>query len=504
LFQQIDLGFIVVPIATSPNWMNKTTAVFETECPYGYVVPSDPTKASITWLPGTGCAIACPQPLYPPDQFDRLLVFNRDSAVFAICCIVFLFTNALLTSPAKRNYYLVILGVIDFIFFVSQFHFISIAIQTPLKDGFLSVLVSACDTNASWTDSSVNQACNFEGIISYIFYWGNCFVFSCFIFELWLRIVLGMKKVTKVFVFSLLGAVFSTYWIVYIAKSDSSNIPSAAVGCVWLNANTAMDMYLKPLMVFYFTIVALYAHVIVKCVVTSLNTSHNIDFAQLAKLWKSYRVLFLVGFVFIVSYLQMIVQYTVLISKYTYIVDNALAWFTCLVIQFITPGQTQSDTPGKCGETPSATFPFWTYLLQQGINVFMALIPAVALLTADARNAYFSFFVAMERLTLGSSRIRDTLGDVKIFQAFSDQRSTQISSMESAPETPIKFKPRPDMYALEEGTDIEKVLPSDENSDDQVVGVVGVESVEEEEKECDCELEAGPLVSLSNDTSYMP
>ena len=33
--------------------MNETTAVFETSCPYGYVVPSDPTKKSIMWLPGT-------------------------------------------------------------------------------------------------------------------------------------------------------------------------------------------------------------------------------------------------------------------------------------------------------------------------------------------------------------------------------------------------------------------------------------------------------------------
>jgi hypothetical protein len=88
----------------------------------------------------------------------------------------------------------------------------------------------------------------------------------------------------------------------------------------------------------------------------------------------------------------------------------------------------------------------------------MLLITAVTLLTADARNAYFKFFVETERILFGTGFFLKKFGDVKIFQAFQDQRSTQVSSMDSSPETPVKFKPRPDMYKLEEAPEGSSVL----------------------------------------------
>jgi hypothetical protein len=51
----------------------------------------------------------------------------------------------------------------------------------------------------------------------------KCRSYSCFIFELWLRIVFGMKKVTKLFVFSALGSVFGIYWLVYVFKANPMN-----------------------------------------------------------------------------------------------------------------------------------------------------------------------------------------------------------------------------------------------------------------------------------------
>ena len=43
---------ITVPIVTVPNTMNDTTAVFQTTCPYGYVVPDQPEKKNIGWIAG--------------------------------------------------------------------------------------------------------------------------------------------------------------------------------------------------------------------------------------------------------------------------------------------------------------------------------------------------------------------------------------------------------------------------------------------------------------------
>ena len=126
------------------------------------------------------------------------------------------------------------------------------------------------------------------------------------------------------------------------------------VFCLWVNLNTAADYYIKPLFATYIIVVALYMHVIVKCIVTSLNTSHKIDFVQLAKLWKSYRILFLVGFMFIVTYLQFITQYAIYLARDAYMVSNALEWLTCLVLEFIKPGEAGADILKTCGNSPTA------------------------------------------------------------------------------------------------------------------------------------------------------
>jgi hypothetical protein len=181
--------------------MNETTAVFETSCPYGYVVPSDPTKKSIMWLPGTvtgalavyfisrhmihflfhfiliqGCAVSCPQPFYTPAQNYTQLHLLETMAYLAFVALAFLFTNVILTSSAKRNYYLVVVGIIDLLFYAAQINNVRSTWASPLKGGFLDVLPTACDTNASWSDSHENAVCNFEGVILYFFTWGNFYV----------------------------------------------------------------------------------------------------------------------------------------------------------------------------------------------------------------------------------------------------------------------------------------------------------------------------------------
>jgi hypothetical protein len=47
---------------TSPNTMTDATDAstgYTTQCPYGSVVPDDPSHPRVTWVTGTGCALAC-------------------------------------------------------------------------------------------------------------------------------------------------------------------------------------------------------------------------------------------------------------------------------------------------------------------------------------------------------------------------------------------------------------------------------------------------------------
>jgi hypothetical protein len=52
-----------VNITTSPNSLAAITAYdtsgFATKCPYGTVVPEDPTHPRVVYVAGTGCANAC-------------------------------------------------------------------------------------------------------------------------------------------------------------------------------------------------------------------------------------------------------------------------------------------------------------------------------------------------------------------------------------------------------------------------------------------------------------
>jgi hypothetical protein len=39
-------------------------------CPTGFVIPEEPLRPGVDWAPGSGCAAACPRPVFTAEEYD--------------------------------------------------------------------------------------------------------------------------------------------------------------------------------------------------------------------------------------------------------------------------------------------------------------------------------------------------------------------------------------------------------------------------------------------------
>ena len=176
--EQVVAQIIGVDIVTHPNYMKETTAEFTTACPYASIVPSDlshPDRMMI--IPGSGCAIACPFPMYTAKEFSDHATFWVGSIIVPsfLFLLISLF-NLYLIAPAKRNIYIVSYVVIYFLDKVIGSIINIRAMSQPAVGHFLSFEVETCDSNASWRTIHNDEGFSFFHFPPpFIRYQNNCF-----------------------------------------------------------------------------------------------------------------------------------------------------------------------------------------------------------------------------------------------------------------------------------------------------------------------------------------
>ncbi|CAM9866200.1 unnamed protein product, partial [Phaeothamnion confervicola] len=71
-------------------------------CPAGFAAPENPERVSNLWVPGTGCAVACPAPLFTDDEYDYMNSFALALTLIGLPC-AFLMVTTWTTFKQKRK-----------------------------------------------------------------------------------------------------------------------------------------------------------------------------------------------------------------------------------------------------------------------------------------------------------------------------------------------------------------------------------------------------------------
>jgi len=101
----------VIKFSSFPNLMADTIAQsampFRTKCPEGFVVPEDPLSRGISWVPGTGCALACRYPTWTADEWTSFQGITTGMPAIGLASIVLLLATWL-GDKKRRKQYLII------------------------------------------------------------------------------------------------------------------------------------------------------------------------------------------------------------------------------------------------------------------------------------------------------------------------------------------------------------------------------------------------------------
>ena len=239
--------------------------------------------------------------VYTPGEYKTNAQVYLWTSVVGFLATLVLIVNYSFTSKEKRNVYLLAFAVIDSLFFISQMIILGSALETKTSSShYLDFETLVCDSNASMLDyrrvNDMNaQVCNFQGVMFFIFAWSNTYITSCVTIDLWLRVVLEKKSLNKYYFIIPLGIVMIIYSIVYLYKAEPHNSKPFSVTCVWMNPDTIYDMYVVPMLTVLSIVSFLYFHAVGKCLYTAFSASSKNESFSLKKIWKSFRVLFLIG-----------------------------------------------------------------------------------------------------------------------------------------------------------------------------------------------------------------
>lgn len=179
----------VLPVHVVPTNMTNASDLAESgetwvpRCPKGFVIPDDPLDTETTWVPNSGCAVACKTPYWTDDEWAA---WNGISGAMAIIGLPFvlLFIITWLSDAKRKKQYLVICfvtmsGTATLIFFIV--HFI------PFDQKF-------CRNNAVGLNSNDGpNICVAESIILQYTAVACCLAWLMQCIDLYIKLVVGKK-----------------------------------------------------------------------------------------------------------------------------------------------------------------------------------------------------------------------------------------------------------------------------------------------------------------------
>lgn len=260
-------------------------------------------------------------------------------------CSIFMLINLYTTSSKKRNIFIVMTTVLSGTFY--GYEFLQIVAMGPKYNDLLCA--SATSWHAFSTDvisydisprnQQLSNNCAVSGGIMMFSNVGTRWLLGAVFVELWLRVVWGVKNIKLYRRFYMWGGLVVTAVLgVLLIVRGSMLVPGAST-CNYTSTSTVDTWALGGAWGYFMYLVAIVLglHVVVQCVRVSMKVSSgDTAYANLMKLWNTYRILFMFELVALFSVLPMVLMLAWLSAPA--VTDAAttglLDWIVCLFSHF--------------------------------------------------------------------------------------------------------------------------------------------------------------------------
>lgn len=389
-------------LLADPDYMDDITLKLHTQCPFSTVVPDDP-NGEVSWIEGFGCAMACPfRGAFTGAEVDSLYVLVTFTQWFSLFCTsMALYNLYFLTSPNKRNPFFTFMCWS--MWSVSWLYVLNLSgrqdFELTCKDNAQYRTLE--DVGESWNDFSCVSLAVGSMIYDNIVY----LVFIAMTGELYCRVILEKKDVTFYRYFYGYGAAammcfLALFQLLYPETGDVTIKGSFQFYCSWKSNRSQEQFYLMtfPFMIIYTCCTIGMVRVIYTLLVVSSKVS-----GSLAKIWKSYRLMFISVLLF-VGAMWVLVFVTAPVydfGKSDMYTEAAVAWVTCVIVEYITDPTTYLDV---CGMTPELRYPIEMVVML--FVIYFILCPVGVLWNSNTSEAsqvwnkrfepfakYFQFFL---------------------------------------------------------------------------------------------------------------
>ena len=446
------LNLYGIDIYTEVNYMNDTTKVFIPECPYGFQ-PTDSTDTDrMVGAEPSGCFMECLGPIYTPEEYN---VFrDYEFAINIIGFFVFLIgaLNIYLTPAKKRNIYLSFLVALEFVLALNR---LAQLFEYVMQGDAVPGTMRTCDSPLEWV--ALEGSCQFEALLAYFGHWSQLLIFLSATSELWLRVVPQVKKLNKYHFVLPLFILMLSLSLTMLLGGDGMlfDAGSSTIYCSVHNNSDFGEISADISSGIIYTAAALYIWAIWKCIATTLSANKAEN--PFTKLWRTYRVLFYIGFMSVFLLVKEI------LSRFR---DNDKIgksfndWTLCLFMEYINPNQ--DDYLEFCGKHPKNRLSLSELQVEQTIHLLIVIVIFCASLHDHAYNEYFKLLAYVEYTFLGTSYIENNLMSKKMnINAFATSQVSkgvnssnvvQSTVLDSSYEAVEKYKPAADMDTIKEAS----------------------------------------------------
>ena len=404
---ELDLGGgWIVDLVTPPNTLPRASLVVGSECPWGFVIPDDPSKHGIKWLSGTACAFACPFKFgYTNTERETYVKVAQAYGSFAFFLSIACLVNMYLIPHGKRNPFVAIFTVLttvrNFIFFI----------WIVPGDG------TVCSSNATWLESYDHTSffggiCGLTSVLLVIQPLLASWAMMTIFMELWFRVVWGVKNdLTFYRYFYVGGGLLVTLAVIIGALvSGPSPGPNAAgnnnVVCFWTSGDWKTDFMTitVPSLAYFAVSLVVAMHGIYVCVKISLAAQGSKEKSPLKKLWKTYRMLFLLIAMFICINVPLLFWYCLYVGyvKVDAYITAATTWIICEVSTFV---DSSSPIFEVCGNTPVDRINMWQVWMYHALMFTQIILFFLLTLTPDSRLFWWYFMPpSMRKVFAGTEK----------------------------------------------------------------------------------------------------
>jgi hypothetical protein len=193
--------------------------------------------------------------------------------------------------------------------------------------------------------------------------------------------------------------------------------------CAWQSADPDIffNTYTIPISIYFFSALILCCHAVFVCIRTSAKVSSTAR-VYLEKIWKSYGMIIMFLFLYVIFFLPIAVSCTnniffflltlyfillqVLLLLFTNkstiddLTNGSLDWFICLLTTFVSNESTNSNYMKKmCGSHPKIRFPFSIYPLEIALIYVWAIGILYISMTNDVKAFWWNLLIRFLNLT---------------------------------------------------------------------------------------------------------